>query len=59
MATKKKQTKPFMVGRTTIYIWIDDDTKKTLKAESKARDLSLTKLVRQILNNAADHLRSR
>lgn len=42
--------------RPALYVYIDNKTKRVLKQEAKLREMSLSKLVREVLDTAATQL---
>jgi len=44
------------VAKVAMFCWINEKVKKSLQEEAAARDISLTRLVDQILGNAVQYL---
>lgn len=47
----------FAKGKTPLYIWVKKVTKEELQRQARARDMSMTRLAGQVLENAMQSLR--
>lgn len=57
MMSKKSAALKFKINKSVLYVWVKEKTKKALQEEAALRDMSMTKLVSEVLENAVAHLR--